>query len=301
MTAPITSVDSQLLDPARHPAAIASAIGTQWRTYRWRGYAVGLLAAVLAAGVVAPILTTTVIMATAASGGTVPTRIPWDAIVWSTVFALAAPWSSAATFSRWQPRRFRDAVETYLWLAIRAEQDFQRLFGAASVPRDERSIRAFLSSAAETPETAVERAGMWLAILEIDRARAVADAIPDATPGGRFDRAATRWLADFIAGTTRSLEPIERLIEMIPDSDDRLEASALIALSHARVALAEARDWRSPLASVRQELGAEPHSTYRRVVWLPVFRRLLSVYAIGVVIYWVAFFALDPFFALPGR
>ena len=301
MTAPISAVDSQLLDPARHPAAIASAIGTQWRTYRWRGYAVGLLAAVLAAGIVAPVLTTTAIMATAASGGTIPTRIPWDAIVWSTVFALTASWASAAAFSRWQPRLFRDAAETYLWLAIRAEQDLSRLFGVAPVPRDERSIRGFLSSAAETPETALERAGMWLAILELDRARSAADAIPDATPRGRFDRAATRWLADFIGGTTRSLEPIERLIEMIPDGDDRVEASALTALNQARVALAEARDWRSPLASMRRELGAEPHDIYRRVVWLPMFRRLLSVYSIGVVTYWVAYFALDPFFALPGR
>ena len=169
------------------------------------------------------------------------------------------------------------------------------------MPRDERSIRAFLSSAPETPETALERFGMWLAILEIDRARAVADVIPDATPRGRFDRAAARWLVDFVAGTTQSLEPLERLLLMIPDGDDRLEASAWTALGHARVALAEGRDWRLPLASMRRELGAEPHATYRRVVWLPVFRRLLAVYSIGVVTYWVAYFALDPFFPIPGR
>ena len=213
-------------------------------------------------------------MATAAFGGAVPTEIPWDAIVWSAVFALVAPWASATAFTLAAaplPRRGR----TYLWLVERAEQILSRLFGAAPVPRDERSIRAFLSSAPETPETALERFGMWLAILEIDRARAVADAIPDATLRGRFDRVAARWLVDFVAGTTQSLEPLERLLLMIPDGDDRLEASAWNALGHARVALAEGRDWRAPLASMRRDLGDEPHRIYRRVVWLPVFRRLL--------------------------
>ena len=296
----LPAVDGQQLDPARHPAAIASAISGEWRTYRWRGYAAGFLVAVVAGGVVAPVLTSTAIMASAAAGSDISTRIPWDTMAWSAVFGLVAPWASATLFSRWQTRSFRHAAETYLWLALRAEQDWSRTFSGAPVPRDERSIRGFLSSAAELPETALERSGMWLAILEIDRARAVAATIPDATPRGRFDRAATHWLADFMAGTTRSLEPIERLVVMMPEGDDRIEASAWTALGHARVALAEGRDWRVPLASVRKDLGTEPERTYRRVVWWPAFRQLLWIYLVGLVTYWIAHVALGPLFPFPG-
>ena len=301
MTPSLPAIDGRQLDPARHPAAIAAAIGSAWRTYRWRGYAGGFLVAVFVSGVAAPILTTTVILGTAAAGSPIATAVPWDAIVWTTVFGLTAPWASATLFARWQPRIFRHATETYLWLALRAEQDWLRVFGGVPVPRDERSIRAFLSTAAETPKTALERSGMWLAILEIDRARSVADTISEATPRGRFDRTATRWLADFMAGATGSLDPIERLVSAIPDDDERHETSAWIALGHARVALAEGRDWRPPLASVRRELGPEPDRIYRRRVWFPAFWRLLGVYAMGVVTYWVALLAVGPWFPMPTR
>jgi len=301
MTSASSPAEPAPLDPARHPAAIAAAIGAEWRSYRWRGYAVGFLAAVLASGVVAPLLTTSMIMVFALSGDAASTRIPWDAIVWSSVFALVAPWASATIFSRWQPRLFREATQTYLWLAESAEHSWARVFGALPVPRDERSTRELLASAAETPETAVERAGMWLALLELDRARAIAATIPETTPRGRFDRAATRWLADFTGGATPSLEPLERLAMLIPDGNDRLEVAGWIALGHARVALAEGRDWRTPLASIRKELGDAPLHIYRRIVWWPVFRRLLPMFALGTAAYWAAYFTLDPYFPMPGR
>jgi hypothetical protein len=67
----------------------------------------------------------------------------------------------------------------------------------------------------------------------------------------------------------------------------------------ARVALADGQDWRVPLATVRPQLGIAPAPVYHQTVWRPVFRSVLINAVIGVTVFWVASFALGPFFPVP--
>jgi hypothetical protein len=295
LTVPVTL---PRVDPARHPAALAGVITRAWRPYRWRACAVGIVAGLLAGGVIAPIVTTSFTIALAAAGAQLQTRFPLWEVVWSLVFVGAAPGVGAAVFARWQPTTLRDAAQVYVWLALRAEANWARSFGTRPVPRDEQGTRAFLATLQPTAETASERYGLWLAVLELDRAREAIAQMPEATPLDRFTRASASWLADFVGGTTQPLEPIEELARHLNDPDERVEATVTIAVNRARVALADGRDWRVPLAEARPSLDAGADEMYQQFVSQPVFRLLLVNTIVGVVVFWAAMFVLGPYFPL---
>jgi hypothetical protein len=294
--APPPLVERQSLDPKRHPAALAGAITEAWRPYRWRAYGAGILAGLFVGGVLAPIATTSLLLALYLAGAADPDGVPWFEGVWSIAFALTVPVVGATVFARWQPRRFRMAAQTYVWLATRAEKNWARVFGAQPVPRDEAGTRAVLASIPESPETAGERFGLWIALVELDRARAAAAGIPEKTAHDRYTRAAAFWLADFIAGTTHPLESLQPLADAIDEPDQQLEAAVTIAVNRARVALSEGKDWQAPLAAARDRLGTSAGHSYDRLIWWPTFRTLIISTSIGVTVFWLALVGLGPYF-----
>lgn len=301
MTKPPVETGAQpaAVDPKRHPAALSDAISKAWRPYRWRGYAVGILAGLFAGGVVAPVVTTSLLLASFLAGAAPSSVGSWPEIVWSITFAVTVPAAAATAFTRWQPRLLRDAAETYLWLAHRAEVNWARVFGSQPIPRTESRMRAFLETVPHTPATAGERFGLSIGLLDLDGARAALADMTDATAGDRYARTSAAWLVDFIGGTTGLLEPLESLIGAIEDPDDRIAASVELAVMRARVALADGQDWRVPLATVRPQLGTAPAPVYHQTVWRPVFRSVLINAVIGATVFWVASFALGPFFPVP--
>jgi hypothetical protein len=155
-----------------------------------------------------------------------------------------------------------------------------------------------LGTIPETPETAGERFGLWIAILELDRARTAIGAMPIATAHDRFGRDAAEWLVDFVGGDTRSLESLEAMLEGIGDHEQQVEALVTLAVSRARAAHAEGADWQTPLAAVRESLGIEPERSYRELVWRPAFRALLGSTALGLVVFWLAMLLGAPYFPI---
>jgi hypothetical protein len=278
-------------EPKRHPAALAGAITRAWRPYRWRAFAVAFLAGIVAGGIVAPTATASLALLLALAGGPSIAVAPWPHAVWTLAFALTVPTAGAAAFARWQPRLLRTAAETYIWLAARAEENWARAFGTRPMPRAAPDMRALLAELPESPETAAMRSDLWSALLEIDRARSAAAQMPVDTPQQRFDRASTEWLIDFAAGTAKPLDPLTPLAGAIEDDDARTAACVSLAVHRARVAFAEGRDWKGPLAAVRDRLGTAPDRPYRTVVWRPMFRQLLITTAVGVIVFWIAVFA----------
>ena len=272
-------------DARRHPAAVAAAITAAWRPYRWRAYGGGLLAGLLIGGVGGPIVTTSMLMALAMAGVT-SEAASWPNVVWSLAFALSVPVVGATLYAYWQPRRLRMAAQTYLWVAQRAEAHWAEVMRARPVPRDERGIRQTLASMPGTPETARERFGLWLALLETDNARAAAAEIPGVTDVDRFSRPATLWLVDFVEGSTAPPDALQSLADAISDPDDRVEATAIVAVNRARVAISEDRDWQAPLTAVRPSLGDTPERIHNRFLWWAAFRALLVSMAVGVAVFW---------------
>jgi hypothetical protein len=288
--------------PARHPAALAVAIFHAWRPYRWRGYATGLVAGILAGGIVAPLITSALALLGALTGVVGDGGLPWAAVAWTLAFALTAPFAGALAYARWQPRDLREAAESYLWLAQESEAHWRDITGRATVPRDEAGMREFLLTAAPTPENAGERFGMWIALLDVTQARAAIAEMPRETPDDRFGHASATWLADFVAGDAGgpSLQDLEALAQAIDSADDRREALVTVAVQRARVALAAGADWRAPLSAVRPALGPAPDAVYSRLVWRPAFRQLLIACVSGTVVYWVAWLLLEPYYRLPA-
>jgi hypothetical protein len=293
-SAPTTGGNHQPLDPSRHPAALSTTIERAWRPYRWRAYGAGIGAGLLVGGVIAPIATTSLLLGSTLAGVPAPTDLPWPEVLWSIAFALTVPAAGAAVFTRWQPEPLRKAAQTYIWLATQAEANWVRVFGAQPIPRDETGMRALLAALPETSETAGERFGLWIALLELDRARAAIAQMPQATPYDRFSLAAATWLTDFVAGTTHSLEAFDALAAAIEEPAQRLDAEVTIAVNRARVALSAGRDWRAPLIAVRDRLGTQPDALYKRLIWGPISRTLLICSVIGVTVYWLAMFELKP-------
>ena len=284
-------------DARRHPAAVAAAITAAWRPYRWRAYAAALLAGLLIGGVLGPIVTTSLLIVLTLAGVTTEAA-SWPNVVWSLAFVLSVPVVGATLYTHWQPRRLRMAVQAYLWVAQRAQERWAKVMGAAPVPRDEAGIRRTLASMPATPGTAVERFGLWMALLETDNARAAAAEIPDATDHSRFSRSATLWLADFVEGSTAPLDTLQTLADAIADPDDRIEATAIVAVNRSRVAIAEDDDWQVPLAAIRSRLGDRAERIHNRFLWRAAFRALLVSMAVGVAIFWAAVLVLRPYFPI---
>ena len=61
----------------------------------------------------------------------------------------------------------------------------------------------------------------------------------------------------------------------------------LLAVDRARIAIALGADWRRPLAAVRPLLGHLPDAAYRRIIWVPAFRSMLTAGVIGGAVYWL--------------
>src|SRR4029077_16865405 len=188
--------------------------------YRLRAYLVGVLAGLFVGDVVAPIATTSLLLGLYLARLAPDEGGPWPEGVWTVAFAVTFAIVGATAFARWQPRRLRMAVETYIWLATRAEEDWARVFGAQPAPRRERDMRAALASTPATPDTAGERFGLCIGLLELDRARAAAAEMPQTSATERYHRSSAFWLGDFVAGATHPLDPLQVLVDAIDDSGE---------------------------------------------------------------------------------
>jgi hypothetical protein len=275
-----------LIDPLRRPAALADAITRRWRRYRLRAYVLGVVAGFVLGGVVAPIATTILALLLSLAGALPRPSVPWAEIVWSAVFVVAFARVGSWAIARWLPPDFRSATETYVWLAMRAEAHWRSELGVP-VPRKEAMQRAFLDATPVTAASAGEIASIWLSLGDLDTAREVIAQMPESSAGERHDKAAARWLVDFVAGESADLGPLEASLGRADDSDAWLEDRVELAVDASRVALAQGGDWIAPMASIREQLGDEPSRILWRFAAEPAFRMMLYLGAVGVVSFWV--------------
>jgi hypothetical protein len=281
-----------LTDPGAKPSgrdaqALADAISRGWRPYRLRAYAAAIVAGILVGGIPTAIATTAVVLVLSLAGITIDPAVPWDELIWSIAFAVAFAAVGAWALVRWLPHEFKAATESYIWLASRAEEHWREQFGGLPVPRPPEAMRAFLTSTPATPETAHQRSGLYLALGDVEAARRETGQMPVGTAVERYQRAATSWLLDFVAGGDGTLEPVRAAAAAIDDPAERLEAEVEVALSEARVALAHSGDWLTPAAALRDRLGDDPSRLIWRLAWGPAFRGMLALAAIGVVLFWI--------------
>jgi hypothetical protein len=278
-------------DPPRIPAghdaaALAGAITRAWRPYRWRGYLLGLVVGILAGGILGPLVTVSLAFVVGLAGVTIDPLTPWAEIVWSGVFAVTFAATGAWAVARWLPRDFKGATETYLWLAVRAEAHWHELFGDVAVPRSRSAMRAFVAATPETPETAGERFGIWMALGDLSSARRVIEQMPVDTGSARHARASAVWLVDFAAGSPGDLAALRATAAALDDPDERLEADVEVAVNAARVEVAARRDWKPSLLAVRERLGPEPTAILWRHAWPRAFRDMFVAAVVGIAAFW---------------
>jgi hypothetical protein len=268
------------------PGDLAVALTRGWRPYRWRAYFVGLFVGIIVGGICAPIATTTVALVLGLGDIAIDPRLPWPEVIWSATFVVTFAAVGAWAATRWLPTDFRAAFESYAWLSARADDRWRRVFGDRPVPRSVRGMRDFLTDTPETPETAGERFAAWLVLGDLAAARRVVAQMPAVTPLERETRVVATWLVDFVGGTIGDLGPVRASVVEIEDPADRLEAEVDIAANLARIEVAAGRDWKPPLAAVRDQLGLEPVAKLWQDGWRSTFRSLLVTAAIGVAAFW---------------
>ncbi len=272
----------------RHVGAVALAITEAWHRYRRRAYVIGLAAGIVAGGVVAPLVTTSLLLVLVVTRVRVNEGLaPWDVLAWLLTFVVTFAAVGALAVHRVLPARLRAAIEAYMWLADRTEAAWRRAMGPVRVPRTEKATRAVLAATPETPETAGERYGLWMSLGELDRAESALQGTPEVTPGGSYDRASAQWLLAFARGEAGSPDVLVPLVDAIEAPEEQAAARVELATHRARVAVAEGGDWIAPLAEVRPLLADAPNDTIRRHVTWPMFRRLVVVGLIGVGVFFV--------------
>jgi hypothetical protein len=277
---------SARIDPRRHPAALSNAISRRWRPYRFRAYVLGALAGFLFGGIVAPIATTIVGLLVVALTSLRAFSVPWTEVAWTVVFVVVFARVGSWAIARWLPRDFRAATESYVWLAMLAEARWRDQLGA-TVPRTAPAQRSFLDATPVTPATAGELGSIWLALGDLDTAREVMAQMPESTPFERHDKAAARWLVDFVGGDDGDLPSLEAALGQAGEDEGWLERHVELAVDASRVALAHRGDWVAPMAAVRHALGDEPSELMWRFAAEPAFRTMLALGTIGVIAYWV--------------
>ena len=147
-------------------------------------------------------------------------------------------------------------------------------------------MRAFVAARPETPETAGERFGIWMALGDLSSARRVVEQMPVDTGSARHARASAVWLVDFAAGAPGDLAALRATAAALDDPDERLEAEVEVAVNAARVEVAARRDWQPPLLAVRERLGPEPTAILWRHAWPRAFRGMFVAAVIGVAAFW---------------
>jgi hypothetical protein len=280
--------DEPPVEPVHNAAgALAAAITRDWRPYRWRAYAIAVVAAITVGGICVPIVTSVLAIALALGGVTIDPRLPWAEITWSAAFVVTFAAVGAWAVVRWLPSDFRAATETYVWLATRAEAQWHTIFGDRPVPRSRPALQRFVDETPESSETAGERVAAWLGLGNMAAARRVITQMPADTAVQRQAIAGATWLVAFIGGTVGDLAPLRAGVAEIDDPLDHLDAEVELAVNAARVALAEGRDWKPPLAEIRGHLGTEPEAMLWRLSWRPVFGGMLVAGIIGVAAFWL--------------
>jgi hypothetical protein len=207
---------------------------------------------------------------------------PVPVVVSVVVGALVA----TEAYIRAMPARSRRAFEAFSWLGEAELAEVRRLTGGG-VPSTARGASRWLASHPARPADAWFRVEVMLLAGRAEEARALADAMAIGTPEERFQRAATRDLADWRAGGEGNLAEMEAAAAELepPDGDERLRAEVAIATARVRRRMADGRsapgDALEPLLEVRERLGRRADGQVGRA-----FRRrmLPLLLAVGLVV-----------------
>jgi hypothetical protein len=169
-----------------------------------------------------------------------------------------------------RPARSRRAFEAFSWLG---EWEMARVKAATGhgAPVTRRGAGQLLAAIPDTPENGWIRVELLLWLDRPAEARAAADAMPERTPGERFERAYAMDMADWIPGGSGTPAALDGAVAGLAgeDEDTRLRAEVAMAIREARMVAAErGRDAAiEPLLRVRDRLGSRADGQLHRGPW----------------------------------
>ncbi|MGH2401618.1 MAG: hypothetical protein ACRDE6_02810 [Candidatus Limnocylindria bacterium] len=199
---------------------------------------------------------------------------PWPALAGIAVFVILG----TELFYRLEPRRLRAAMATHAFVGSPELRRFRQEVGGP-MPTSAASAAKWLTRNPETDANRWIRPELLAWTGATDEAYEVIERMPDSTEPERFERRALQVLVDLVAGRPADVASLQAMAEAVgrPDSDDRLRAVAIVAVTRARERVIHGEDWIGPLIDAQPHLGPRALGIYRSDSWLPRFRALATV------------------------
>lgn len=203
---------------------------------------------------------------------------PWPALAGIAVFVILG----TELVYRLEPPRLRAAMATHAFVGSPELRRFRQEVGGP-MPTSAASAAEWLRRNPETDANRWIRPELFAWTGATDKAYEVIDRMPDTTEPERFERRALQTLVDLVAGRPADVASLEAMAATVggPDSDDRLRAVAIAALTRARERVVNGEDWIGPLIDAQPHLGPSALGIYRSDTWLTRFRALAAV---GVIL-----------------
>lgn len=191
-----------------------------------------------------------------------------------------------------RPRDVARALELYRWVA-RADRIRWRAATGDPPPSTPARARVWLAAhPARGASSDLPRIELLLWIGEFEAARAVALALPEATPTARYDRALELARIRFVASGDGDLEPVRVALDEL--GADSAAAATRLAVEEARRRAAQRIDFLPPLLAAREALGRSIDGFLVPDLARWVARPLLLLGLLSAVVTFVAAGALPP-------
>ena len=181
-------------------------------------------------------------------------RLPWP-IVWLVAAAVYTV-IGAELFFYAIPPRVRRAWEGMALVGNPEMKRWQRDTGSP-VPVTAPKMHAWLRDTPDRPEIRWARAELQATVGDLVAARESANGMPVETEADRFEqRSLLAWI-EWLDGGDEQLDMLAAEAEAVgtPDSEERADARARVALARARHLAVEGGDWKRPLEELRASRG----------------------------------------------
>jgi adenine/guanine phosphoribosyltransferase-like PRPP-binding protein len=179
------------------------------------------------------------------------------------------------------PREWR-VLETVFGVARRSARMRTDAYGDGRVPANAGQARSWLARHPDdTPETRGARVWAMLVLGDLEAARRLARAMPDATPLERYNGATARAMLRLVEGGDPELDDVRALAQEL-DEEGRAQAEIDVALAEALVLAADGGDWRGAILCARD--GVEPAVGFVLVRWFLPVAALIAAGALAMTL-----------------
>lgn len=181
-------------------------------------------------------------------------RVPWP-VTWLAAAAVYAV-IGVELFYYAIGRRLRGAWEGMAIIGSPEMQRWQQTTGT-QVPTTPDKMRRWLRDMPDNPEIRWARADLQATLGELDAARESVNGMLVQTDADRFEQRSTLAWIDWLGGADEDVDALAGEAETVgePDSEERADARARVALTRARHLAVEGGDWKRPLQELSYSRG----------------------------------------------